>query len=166
MKENTNYCRIIEYPDQRSNTETKEEEGKVDPTTPLNSEAEQLDGSNTFDSLFTTAPSVTEDNTSSSQKARSRKSKTEWTEEHKAFLTLASVSTPRLLIMRKLALTAPAFNRHYLEALRKGEISPIPDNTVFKPSSFPKEIRAMLECRDVDLISIESSEDHLILRKI
>ena len=94
------------------------------------------------------------------------KSKTEWTEEHKAFLALASVSTPRLLIMRELALSDPAFNRHYLEALRKGEISPIPDNTVFKPSSFPKEIRAMLECSDVDLISIETAEDHLILRKI
>ena len=165
MKENSTNCRIIEYPVPR-NTETGEKEGKVALATPINSEAEHLDDSNTFGALFKTAPSRTEDHTSSSQKARSRKSKTEWTEEHKAFLALASVATPRLLIMRKLALTDPAFNRHYLDALRKGEISPIPDNTVFKPSSFPKEIRAMLECGDVDLISIETAEDHLILRKI
>ena len=159
MKENTANCRIIEYPVTR-NIETGEEEGNVDLATPINSEAEHLDGSNSFETLFKTAPSVTDNHSFSSQ------SKTEWTEEHKAFLALASVSTPRLLIMRKLALSDPAFNRHYLEALRKGEISPIPDNTVFKPSSFPKEIRAMLECSDVDLISIETAEDHLILRKI
>ena len=165
MKENTANCRIIEYPVTR-NIETGEEEGNVDLATPINSEAEHLDGSNSFETRFKTAPSVTDNHSFSSQKPRNRKSKTEWTEEHKAFLALASVSTPRLLIMRKLALSDPAFNRHYLEALRKGEISPIPDNTVFKPSSFPKEIRAMLECGDVDLISIETAEDHLILRKI
>lgn len=99
-------------------------------------------------------------------KTRTRKSKLVMEHEYEEFLVLAKSATPRLVIMRDLGLSNVAFNRHYLTALTTGEIMPIPDGTVFKPTSFPKEIRELLGCGGFDLISVEVSDAGLVLKKI
>lgn len=99
-------------------------------------------------------------------KTRTRKSKVAIGQEYEEFLVLAKSATPRLVIMRDLGLSDVAFNRHYLTALTTGEIKPIPDGTVFKPTSFPKEIRNLLGCSGADLISVETGDAGLVLKKI
>lgn len=160
-------CRIVELPAQH-NSMTVCEKDRVDQAIPIAFGETQRNSALSLDALFKTETChpVSTEPPSTPQKTRNRKSKAEWAEEHEAFLVLAKDATPRLLIMRELALNDVAFNRHYLDALRKGEISPIADGTVFKPSAFPKEVRQMLGCVDLNLISVEHTERGLLLIKI
>ena len=152
----------------------------ITPTSPSSFENDEAEGTvmeeenapNLFETVFGYTPVREEEGDSfgppslAQPKTRTRKSKFVVEQEYDAFLALAKAAVQRLVIMRKLSLSDVAFNRYYLTALATGEITPIPDGTVFKPTRFPNEIRKLLGCTGSDLISIEVGEVGLILKKI